>query len=43
MSSIPCCCRCWPHGSHDRGVGDEYYQNIAQMQTFIEICLAEEE
>ena len=31
------------HGSHDRGVGDEYYQNIAQMQTFIEICLAEEE
>ena len=27
------------HGSHNRGVGDEYYRNIAQMQTFIEIGL----
>ena len=26
-------------GSHDRGVGDEYYRNIAQMQTFIELGL----
>ena len=31
------------HGSHNRGVGDEYYYNIAQMQTFVEIGLAEEE
>ena len=29
------------HGSHNRGVGDEYYYNIAQMQTFVEIGLAE--
>ena len=29
------------HGSHNRGVGDEYYRNIAQMQTFIEIGLRE--
>ena len=28
------------HGSHDRGVGDEYYRNIAQMQTFVELGLA---
>lgn len=27
-------------GSHDRGVGDEYYMNIAQMQTFVELSLA---
>ncbi len=26
-------------GSHDRGVGDEYYKNIAQMQTFVELGL----
>lgn len=31
------------HGSHDRGVGEEYYYNIAQMQTFVEIGLAEAE
>lgn len=31
------------HGSHNRGVGDEYYYNIAQMQTFVEIGLAEAE
>lgn len=29
------------HGSHNRGVGEEYYRNIAQMQTFIEIGLSE--
>ena len=29
------------HGSHNRGVGDEYYYNIAQMQTFVEIGLSE--
>ena len=28
------------HGSHNRGVGDEYYRNIAQMQTFVEMGLA---
>jgi prolyl oligopeptidase len=28
------------HGSHDRGVGDEYYMNISQMQTFVEMGLA---
>ena len=28
------------HGSHDRGVGDEYFLNIAQMQTFVEVELA---
>ena len=28
------------HGSHNRGVGDEYYRNIAQMQTFVELGLA---
>jgi len=28
-----------PHGSHDRGVGDEYYLNISQMQTFVELGL----
>lgn len=27
-------------GSHDRGVGDEYYMNIARMQTFVELGLA---
>ena len=27
------------HGSHDRGVGDEYYLNIAQMQAFVELGL----
>ena len=32
-----------PHGSHNRGVGDEYWLNIAQIQTFIEICLQEAE
>lgn len=29
------------HGSHNRGVGDEYYRTIAQMQVFIEIGLSE--
>lgn len=28
------------HGSHNRGVGDEYYQNTAQMQAFVEIQLS---
>ena len=27
------------HGSHNRGTGDEFYQNVAQIQTFIEISL----
>ena len=27
------------HGSHDRGTGDEYFQNISQIQAFIELSL----
>ena len=28
------------HGSHDRGVGDEFYMNVSRMQSFIELSLA---
>lgn len=43
MSVIPVLLTVLAHGSHDRGVGEEYYYNIAQMQTFVEIGLAEAE
>lgn len=31
MSVIPVLLTVLAHGSHDRGVGEEYYYNIAQM------------
>ena len=31
------------HGSHDRGVGDEYYMNVSRMHAFIELGLKAQE
>ena len=28
-----------PHGSHNRGIGDEYYMNVSRIQAFIELGL----